>query len=137
MATRTNEDAVRSVLSTSLDTTSVTAFIADANLWVTEELESLTDAGFTAGRLELIERYLACALIRLRDLGLKSSTMEDVSENYQVDPSVTDYLKRAASFDPTGTIQKAFLTDPTTGPTPVVFKVSRGFRCEPPATSVE
>lgn len=106
MATRTDESAVRNILQTSLSSPQVRQFIADANLWVTEEL---ADAGLTVARLELIERYLAAALVRTRDLGLSSAGMTDVRESYQVDPTVTDYLLRAAAFDTSGKVRRMFL----------------------------
>lgn len=111
MPQRTTETAVKEIISTSLTTAQVTAFIQDANLFVTEEVAA-EDASISAARLELIERYLACALIRLRDLGLSSATWSKVSEVYQVDPAVTDYLKRAAAFDPTGRIKAVFMPEP-------------------------
>jgi len=108
---RTSEVAVKNVIATSLDTKQVEAFITDASLWVDEELAS---EGLSDSRLELIERYLACALIRLRDLGLRGATWDDVTENYQVDDSVTDYLLRAAAFDPTGKIRDTFMAPKST-----------------------
>jgi hypothetical protein len=124
---RTTDTAVREIIATDLTTPHVKAFIDDASLWVTEELGG---EGLTAGRLEIIERYLACALIRLRDLGLKSATLENVKEDYQVDASVTDYLLRAAAMDPTGKVRQAFLPDGN-GAKTVMFKVSGGFKNEP------
>ena len=124
---RTDESAVRNVMSTSLTTGQVGAFISDASLWVTEEL---SEQGLSDERLELIERYLACALIRLRDLGIKSAQLENVKEEYQVDKDVTDYLMRAASFDPTGKVRQAFLT-PADGGKPVVFGIGTTFATEP------
>ena len=106
MAVRTTETKVKLVLSTSLSTDQVNAFIADASLWVDEELGS---EGLGTSRLELIERYLACALIRLRDLGLKSAKFDDIAEQYQVDPTVTDYLLRAAAFDSSGLVRRFFM----------------------------
>lgn len=103
---RTNETAVKAILDTSLTGPQLDVFIADASLWVDEELAS---SSLGSSRLELIERYLACALIRLRDLGLKSAKFDDISEQYQVDPTVTDYLLRAAAFDSTGTIRRVFM----------------------------
>lgn len=120
---RTTETAVREVLSTSCTGPQVIAFINDANLWVTEELS--VGFGMTAGRLELIERYLACALVRLRDLGIKNTTVKNISESYQVDPEVTDYLLRAASFDPSGKIRQSFLTPSTAKP--LRFRVGETF----------
>ena len=107
MAMRTTVDKVKAVIATSLTDNQVLAFIQDASLWVTEELASL--GLLTDNRLELIERYLACALIRLRDLGLKSAKFDDIAEQYQVDPEVTDYMLRAVAFDSTGTLRKYFL----------------------------
>jgi hypothetical protein len=107
MALRTNRDKVKEVIATSLTDVQVEAFISDANLWVTEELAVL--GLLSADRLELIERYLACALIRLRDLGLKTAKFDDIAEQYQVDPEVTDYMLRAVAFDSTGTLRKFFL----------------------------
>ena len=103
---RTTATAVREVLVTTLTDTQITAFINDVDVWVSEEL---TSAGISDTRLEVIERYLACAMIRIRDLGLASGSIENVSEKYQVDPEVTDYLLRAASFDPTGKVRQTFL----------------------------
>jgi len=125
MPTRTTETAVREIISTSLTTAQVNAFIADANLFVTEEVAA-EDASISAGRLELIERYLACALIRLRDLGLANVSWSKVSETYQVDPVVTDYLKRAAAFDPTGKIKSTFM--PTDVGFVAKFRVGETFR---------
>ncbi|MGH9256362.1 MAG: hypothetical protein ACRD3C_17530 [Vicinamibacterales bacterium] len=121
---RTTEVLVREVISTSLTSSQVLAFIADASLFVTEEVAS-EDPSLSAGRLELIERYLACALIRLRDLGLSSVSWSKVSENYQVDPTVTDYLKRAAAFDPTGKVRQMFM--PSEGGFVVKFRVGETY----------
>lgn len=106
---RTTETAVREIISTSLTTAQVQAFINDANIFVSEEIAPSTSPSVSALRCEVIERYLACALIRLRDLGLKDVTWSKVSESYQVDPEVTDYLKRAAAMDPTGKVKNAFM----------------------------
>jgi len=113
MAIRTSESQVRLIVSTSLTSAQIGAFIADASLWVDEELAT---SQLSATRLELIERYLACALVRLRDLGLKAVNFDGggLSEQYQVDPDVTDYLLRAAAFDKTGKIRAAFLASKDT-----------------------
>lgn len=105
---RTTYAAVIQTIKTSLTETQVLQYGNDAALWVDEEL--LT-ANLSTARLEMIERYLTCALIRLRDLGLAQVHFEDVWEYYQVDPEVTDYLIRAASFDPTGKLRQCFLAD--------------------------
>lgn len=132
MALRTSVDAVQKIIATKLTTEQITSFITDANLWVTEELAS---AGLSSERLELIERYLACALIRTRDVGLKSVTIGDVSEIYQMDLYISEYLQRAASFDPTGTVRQVFMKGGgTTGVRPVLFGVGTGFKDEAPVT---
>lgn len=113
MSVRTNETAVKSVLSTDLSGGSINQFIEDASLWIDEEL---TNEGHSASRLELIERYLTCTLIRLRDLGLKSAKFDDIAEQYQVDPQITDYLLRAAAFDNSGKIRRWFLAPTDTRP---------------------
>lgn len=134
MATRTNEAAVREIIASTLGASQINQFIADANLWVTEELVPFTPT-ISAGRLEIIERYLACALVRLKHLGLKSSTIGDVTESYQVDSDVTDYLTRAAGFDPSGKVRSNFLAPklvatPTPVTRPLVFGVGQGFADE-------
>jgi len=103
---RTTATQVLGILKTQVTAETVELFMADASLWVTEEL---VVKGLSTDRLELIERYLTCALVRLRDLGLTSVKMDDVTEHYQVDPQVSDYLLRAASFDPSGTVRRTFV----------------------------
>ena len=125
MTVRTNETAIKAVISTSLTEPQIEAFLTDASLWVDEELAS---KGLSEDRLELIERYLACALIRLRDLGLKSAKFDDITDQYQVDPEVTDYLLRAAAFDSTGTIRRFFLAPTTTRS--VQYRVGTSFADE-------
>lgn len=130
MATRTTETAVREIIKTALTAPQVKAFIADANLWVTEELVD-GGAGLSAARLEIIERYLACALIRVRDLGLKNATIENVSESYQVDATVSEYLLHAASFDPSGRVRMQFLpSQQAVGVRRVLARVGTGFRTD-------
>lgn len=126
---RTHEDRVRAVINTALTSSQVGAFVEDASLWVTEELSA---EGYTEARLEVIERYLACALIRVRDLGLSSVTFKEAAEKYQVDPEVTDYLVRAASFDSSGKIRRHFLSGGDSTSRPVRFQVGTGFRDEQP-----
>ena len=122
MAT-TTESAVRQIIKTKLASAEVQQFIDDAALWVSEEINP---AEVSAGRLEIIERYLACALIRTRELGIKSATFKEISETYQTDLYVTDYLKRAASFDPTGKVRMHFLENGD-GTRRTRFRVGSGF----------
>lgn len=131
MATRTNEASVREVIATTLVASQINQFIGDANLWVTEELAPFVPV-ISAARLEIIERYLTCALVRLKHLGLKSSTIGDVTESYTVDADITDYLTRAASFDPSGKVRSNFLAPklvalPTPITRPLIFAVGTGF----------
>lgn len=124
---RTSEPAVRQIIQTKLTAPQINVFIADVSLWVDEELATHS-AALSAARLEAIERWLTAALIRVRDLGLATTTIEDVSEKYQVDPEVTDYLLRAASMDPTGTVRRHFLAaKPTVAPVNVIARVGPGF----------
>lgn len=126
MSSRTTEPVVRQIIETSLTTPQINVFIADASLWVDEELEVL--GTLSEARLEAIERWLTAALIRVRDLGLSDASMDDISEKYQVDTEVTDYLLRAAALDPTGTVRRHFLAaKPTTAPVNVIARVGTGF----------
>lgn len=133
MAT-TTEAAVRKIIKTALTSEQVTQFIDDAALWVAE---LLADEGYTAARTEAIERYLACALIRLRDLGLTNVTIREASEKYQVDPEVTDYLLRAAGFDTSGKIRLHFLAPEDSTLRAVSFATGTGYKCEEPPTGEE
>lgn len=127
MAIRTTEAAVRQIVQTALNTPQIEAFIADASLWVDEEL-STHSAALSDARLEAIERWLTAALIRVRDLGITKGSFEDTSEQYQVDPEVTEYLLRAASMDPTGTVRRHFLAaKPTVAPISAITRVGTGF----------
>jgi len=128
---RTSPAAVREIMKTNLDTPVLMSFISDAALWVDEEIATASPPP-SAQRLEIIERYLACALCRLRELGLESTTYGESTENYQVDPEVTDYLLRAASFDPTGKIRQNFLAPkPVAQATPPTYtalaRIGKGF----------
>lgn len=119
----TVRDDIKLILSTGLSDLQIDQFILDASLWVGEEL---LGKGLSDDRVELITRYLTAALIRLRDLGMTSVQLDDVRENYQVDPEVTEYLKRAAAMDPTSTVQDAFLPE-IEGRKRAVFRVGKGF----------
>lgn len=121
---RTNIPDVLRIIETTLNNQQVSAFVDDASLWVTEELSG---EGLSEERLELIERYLACALIRIRDVGFSDVTMDDVRENFQVDPEVTEYLLRAAAMDPTGKLKEAFLEVDRPVKPKGKFRVGKGF----------
>lgn len=131
MSTRATVSGIKAICETTLENDEIEQFIADANIWVSEELTNVTHrrTPLSAERLEIIERYLACALIRIRDQELVSAGVgQDISEKYQIDPSVTEYLTRAASMDPTGKVRQAFLAPKNVRR--MVFRVGRGFVCE-------
>jgi len=87
--------------------------------------EELGGSTLGASRLELIERYLTCALIRLRDLGLHQAKFDDITEHYQVDKEVTGYLQHAAAFDSTGAVRRAFMAPKNARP--AQFRVGARF----------
>lgn len=103
---RTSLTAVKDAIETSLEDWQVTAFIDDANVWVTARLAS---EGLSSSVLERIEKYLACHFVTLRDPRLRTGTFGDTTETYQRDTQVTEYLKSAAALDPTGTVEEAFI----------------------------
>lgn len=124
MAALTTITSVREIIDTPLTDPQVQVAINDADVWVSEELVPTCGPTISVGRLELIERYLACALIRsTNDVDVVSVNMGDVREQYQRDPKVTEYLQRAASFDPTGLVRRIFIT----GSQPVLARVGRRF----------
>lgn len=118
---RVTEAEVTTVINTSLTTAQVVAFIEDANTWVDHYLGGYT--GLSAAVLKAIEKYLACHLITLRDPRLKRARTDDIDETYQRDDKVTEYLKQAAAFDPTGTV-----ADELIGSEPkAIFRVGAGY----------
>lgn len=119
---RTNEAAVSLAIDTTLTTAQIDAFIADASAWVDAYL---TDAGLTSAVLTLIEKYLACHFVTLRDPRLKAGKADDLSEDYQRDANVTEYLKAAAALDPTGEVESQFIA--AKGRAKGVFRVGAGY----------
>ena len=127
---RTTATAVREIIQTGLTTPQINAFIADMDLRVTEELVTYTPS-MSADRLEIIERYLVCAMMRLQEIGVSEVSIGDVTERYQSDPQITDYLMRAAGFDPSGKVRANFLAPRPLAPPvhiPGKFRVGPGFR---------
>jgi len=103
---RTTLTAVQLAIDTSLEDDQVEAFIDDASAFVDDI--AAKDATITSAKLTLIEKYLACHLVTLRDPRLKTEKYGDTSETYQRDGEVTEYLKAAMALDPTHTIRDAF-----------------------------
>lgn len=98
---RVTEAEVTAIIDTDLTSAQVQAFIDDASGWIDD---NLADAGLFDATLKRIEKYLAAHFITLRDPRIRSGTIGDVSETYQRDTQVTEYLKAAAGMDPTGII---------------------------------
>ncbi|MFP3947157.1 MAG: hypothetical protein ACLFWG_00370 [Longimicrobiales bacterium] len=113
---------VKLVIDTSLKTEQVSALIGDANTWVNENLGGYTS--LSANLLKTIEKYLAAHLITLRDPRLTRAQLDDVAETYQRDPRVSEYLRTAASLDPTGTIEAKLVSG---GAPKATFRVSEGY----------
>ena len=97
MAVRTTETAVKNTVATTLSTTIVEQFIADASLYVDGKVSA---AGWSAAEAEAIERYLAAHLVTLRDRRLKSSKRGDVEDQYES----SSYLEAAMRLDSSGVI---------------------------------
>jgi len=119
---RTSPFAIRQVFETTLTDEQLNAFAADASSWVTT---NLSDAELSAAQLEMIERYLSCAMATFRDPRLVDSSLADVKEKAQRDPVVSEYLTLAASLDPTNTVRAAFL--PVKGAFRGMLVVGSGF----------
>lgn len=103
---RTNEAAVALAIDSDLTSAQIVAFIDDASAFV--DAIAAADATVTAARLTLIEKYLACHFVTLRDPRSKTAKLGDTADTLQRDPEVTEYLKAAMALDPTNTIRGAF-----------------------------
>lgn len=117
---RTTESAVVLTIDTSLTTAQIEAFIDDASTFVDDI--AAKDSTIPDAKLTLIEKYLACHLITLRDPRLTKAALGDVNESYQRDPKMTEYLKAAIALDPTGLIEGAFTDRPVFS-----FRVGAGY----------
>lgn len=122
MPIRTDSSAVLAAIDTDLTTVQVDAFISDASVWVDE---NLTTSSLSDTLLEKIEKYLTCHFITLRDPRLRSANVGDVSETYQRDTQVTEYLMAAMALDPTGRVADAFGTRKDR--TRVSYRVGTGY----------
>lgn len=104
---RTTEAAVTLAIDTTLTTPQIEAFIDDASA-VVDDIAA-ADTTITTAKLTLIEKYLACHFVTLRDPRIRSGEFGDTSETYQRDTKVTEYLKAAMGLDPTGIIRGQFM----------------------------
>ncbi len=135
---RTTATAVKEILQTSLTEAQLMAYVNDADQWVSENLATLSPAP-SAATLEIIERYIACALTKLREIGvagaLTSVSIGDVTEAYGstgASGDALDYMIRAAGFDVSGTVRRHFLAPrPVAAPVPPTYgaktRVGKGF----------
>ena len=125
---RTTAKSLREIMTTELGDEKINAFIEDVDLWITEVVAPATPVQ-SAQRLEIIARYLTCAMIRLRELTgstVSSVSVGDASESYQLPGEVKDYLDTAAGFDATGLVRANFLAPrPTPQPIPWFAPVAR------------
>lgn len=105
---RTTVDDIKDVFDTTLSDTQLTAFMNDANLFVTEELVGL---GMSNDRLEAIEKYLACHFASLRDV---RTSQENIASEWSftvqgktgMHLDATFYGQQAKLLDSTGTLDK-------------------------------
>lgn len=110
MSRRVEVGDVLDIIVTDIPVPMVEALIDVASLWVDENLAaSCTRA--SAAMLAQIEKFLAAHLISTQDPELVSSSMENVSETYQRDGQVNDFLKTAIALDPCGIVRTSWLKD--------------------------
>jgi hypothetical protein len=124
MAVRVTAAEVRLILETELSNAEIEAFIADASLWVDQNLVGACTA-VTDDILKAVEKYLAAHMITARDALLRASKLQDVSETYQRDEAVSEYLRIAISLDPCGVVSEKFLDQENKRS--VRFRVGEGF----------
>lgn len=118
---RTTEAAVKLAIDTDLASAQITAFIDDASA-VVDDIAS-ADTTITSAKLTLIEKYLACHFVTLRDPRLRSSKVGDTTDTFQRDTQVTEYLQAAMALDPTGTVRATFDADKA----PFRFRAGTGY----------
>lgn len=121
---RVDADAVLGIIDTELKTARIEDFITDAHVWVNKFLNGVCTS-LTETELTVIEKYLAAHFITLKEPRLKQVKLGDVSETYQRDDKVTEYLTTAASFDPCGIIEDHLI--PSSTKKRVQFRVGEGF----------
>jgi len=116
---RTTLEQVKAIVEvpTNLLDSTITAFIADANLLVTEELAG---SGMTDARLELIERYLTAhfVVVLTERGGLTSQEVDEAKDTYGGPGkgtafNMTRYGQQAIAFDSSGKL-KAMASPSTT-----------------------
>lgn len=121
---RTSVDLVELIIDTDLTEPEIEAFIDDASVWIDSHLDGEC-GGLSDSALAVIEKYLAAHLITARDPRLKSKTRGDVSDSYQRDGSMSEYLKMAIALDPCGIIKDSF--QPSPNQRSARFRVGAGY----------
>lgn len=114
MSVRNSYTDVQEVTQSTLDSSVITALIADASAWVDAYL---VGKGLSEEALTAIEKYIAAHLVVQASEGasgqLIQAQREGVAERYaekQADTSgASPYLRTAAAFDPTHTVREYWL----------------------------
>jgi hypothetical protein len=120
MAVRTTATAVGLILQHELTSDQINAFIADASLWVDN---NLVGEGLSTATLTAIEKYLAAGFATARAAQLLSAKRLETTETFQRDKEASEYFKLAATLDPTGTVAGEFLPRRVRG----IFRVGAGY----------
>lgn len=120
---RNSAPDLEKVIGTDLETEQIQAFLDDASRWVTVHLSA--DTTFAATDLALIEKYLAAHFLTARDPRLTQGKWDDVSESFQRHKEVSEYLRIAIGFDPTGKVEGAF--GPPSSKSRVRFRFGDGY----------
>lgn len=111
---------VQDLLNTDLTVSEIQPFLAAAERYVTDKLESesIPDATLTE-----IEKYLASGIVSgARDPTLTQESVGDVSVTYQRGGETPEHIRVAAMLDPTGQIKADFM-----GGSEVAFRVGEGY----------
>lgn len=120
---RTNATAVGLIVDTNLDTTAIDAFIEDATL-IVDRLAA--DCGsLSTAELTMIEKYMAAHLLTAREARIKHKRRGDVTDVYQRDGEMSEYLKAAIGMDPCGVLKQMF--DPPEDQVALSFRVGAGY----------
>jgi hypothetical protein len=105
MAVRTTDENVRAILEVDTSITDLTPFIAMANELVTECCGA-SSIGYTATRLEMIERLLAAHFVCLRDMRAlrekAGSVMEEKDTKLELGFNHTHHGQMALRMDTNG-----------------------------------
>jgi hypothetical protein len=112
---RTNADDVAATLGLTVASGALDIFIADAALWVDNNLEGQTCVD--ADKLEFIERHIAAHLYTQSQEGstgqLVGAARADINERYAqrkgTEAGITTFIRSAAAYDPCGIVAEFWL----------------------------